>query len=446
MISIQESYLYERPFRLCILSACLQREWFAAVGNRIIKPSYFNTQEERDFMQFLFKFYNEYKRAPNLIEAKAEFIKANELMADLLIEVYDETTTEDLDYAKKKAKEFAALQTMGTALAQALTLYDKGKIEDILPIIMDAERLVHDEDLGIDLVEDIDKWMIQAAESEYDCISTGIEHLDKEMRGGLPRGKYGLLLAPTNGGKTTTLINFGYGAASLGSRANVLHISINEISAQEVAIAYANRITGLPFDEHKHDLDTYVDKFDNSVNLRLRGRVRIKEFSRLSIEELKLYLDWLVQTGFRPDVLILDYADLITVDPRQEYRFELGRIARELRAIAIDYNMAVWSASQVQRGAGKSELIHLDAIGESYLKATVADIIISINMSAEEKDQGVSRLFCSKTRIPHTKANWIVKLAHDIISGMLQSTKSMSYSEWLELKVENSTKQLQIIK
>lgn len=402
-------------------------------------------------MRFLASFYNEYRRAPLLDEVRAKFAatyneSVDELMSELISEVYQLTQhADELDYAKSKAIEFAALQTMGTALAQALGMYDKGQIDGILPLIRDAHNLAHDVDLGIDLVDDADRWMVQDSEVEGEFIKTGLAHLDEAMRGGLGRGKYGLLLAPTNGGKTTTLINLGFGAASLYSRANVLHIAINEISAQEIAVAYANRITGLPYDEYKLDLDTYLDKFDHSVNLRLGGRVRIKDFSRLSIEELRMYLDSLSQIGFVPDLLILDYADLITVDPRQEYRFELGRIARELRALAIDFNMAVWSASQVQRGAGRSELIHLDAIGESYLKATVADIIISINMSPEEKEMGLSRLFCSKSRIPRTKANWIVKLAYDLRSGALSSTQLMQYSEWLELKADNASKQLPII-
>jgi replicative DNA helicase len=449
MVHIQETYLYERPFRLRILAACFQKEWYAAKGNRVVMPAYFNTIEEQNLMHFLGTFYVDYHRAPSLNEVNAKFVERDELMDDLIKEIFDiiKNEPEDLEYAKANAEEFAALQTMGVAISKVITIYEKGQHKGIKELIMEADRLSHDTDLGIDLVDDIEKWLIPSSEIETERINSGITHMDQAMHGGLARGKYGLLLGPVNGGKTTTLMNIGCGAASMISKANVLHIAINEISAIELAEAYASRITGLPHEEALANIDSYLDRFDNSVNLRLHGKIRIKDFARLSIEDLIMYLDSLAFSGFKPDMLILDYADLIEVNPRAEYRFELGRIARELRALAIERNMAVWSASQVQRGAAsKYELIGMDSIAESYLKAAVADMIISINMSNEEKDAGLSRLFCAKNRIRHTKSHWIVSCKYDLRSGVLESTGVMEYVEWLAAKAENNGKQLQIIK
>lgn len=442
---IPDTYPYERPFRLRILAACLHNNWYANIGTEVVLPEYFNTKEEQALLRFINKFYLAYHRAPKRDELLAEYSDADELELDLLDEIAD-IPSEELEYAKAKAVEFARTQALWIATDKGITLFKQGKgAGDIWPLFVEADKVGKDiNDLGIDLVDDVDQWLLPESVNESERISTGLSHLDQATKGGLGRGEYGLLLAPTNGGKTTTLINIGFGASTLISKANTLHISL-EMSAKEIATRYASRVTGIPYD-HDVDLNHYLDEFDQSVNLRLRGRIRIKDFARLSISELIMYLDTLDMQGFRPDVLIVDYADLITIDPRREYRFELTRIAAELRALAVERDMAVWSASQVQRGASSRELIGIDHIAEAYGKGTVADLILSVNMSGEEKDACTSRLYCAKTRLNRTKSGWIVQCKYDIDSCTLESTNYMTYSEWLELKSENGNKQLQIIK
>jgi len=60
--------------------------------------------------------------------------------------------------------------------------------------------------------------------------------------------------------------------------------------------------------------------------------------------------------------------------------------------------MAVWTASQSNREASKADVVGLDNMSESYGKAQVADLVVTIARKPMEKDEGTARLFVAKNR------------------------------------------------
>ena len=64
----------------------------------------------------------------------------------------------------------------------------------------------------------------------------------------------------------------------------------------------------------------------------------------------------------------------------------------------MEKNLPVWTASQSNRDAANSDVIGLESMAESYGKAQVADLVLSISRKAEEKSTGLGRLFVAKNR------------------------------------------------
>ena len=129
----------------------------------------------------------------------------------------------------------------------------------------------------------------------------------------------------------------------------------------------------------------------------------VKEYPTKSAttKTLENHLDRLRQKGVEPDMIIVDYADLLrpaTTSYKQELRHSLGDIYEELRGIAQKYDMPVWTASQTNRGGLNAEVITMEAISEAFNKCFVADFICTISRTAQDKTENTGRMFVAKNR------------------------------------------------
>lgn len=223
---------------------------------------------------------------------------------------------------------------------------------------------------------------------------------------------------------TFAMIHFGKTAARM--RLKVLHISL-EMSEEKMSqrynqslfsytkrktdIRYATfkkdelgRLNGLSFEElsrpsledsnAKQNLVKKLDKFKN------RLKIYIKRFptNSLTILGLENYLDNMErQYNFVPDLLLVDYADLMKLD-NLNVRIDTGILYKELRRIAIERNIAVVTASQSNRLGEDSKVITLKHMAEDYSKAATADNIIAYCQTQAEARLGLARLFVAKAR------------------------------------------------
>ena len=103
--------------------------------------------------------------------------------------------------------------------------------------------------------------------------------------------------------------------------------------------------------------------------------------------------------GFVPSVIIIDYADIMrSTKSYDSLRHELKLIYEELRNLAMDLSVPVWTASQANRDSANSEIVGLENMSEAYGKAMVADLVISLSRKPMEKSTNTGRLFVAKNR------------------------------------------------
>ena len=114
---------------------------------------------------------------------------------------------------------------------------------------------------------------------------------------------------------------------------------------------------------------------------------------------IKNHLDRLIARDLSPDLIIVDYGDLLRpLDKRREKRNELESIYEELRAIAQVYECPVWTASQTNRAGLNAEVITMESISEAFNKCFVADFIFTISRTIEDKTSNEGRVFIAKNR------------------------------------------------
>ena len=103
--------------------------------------------------------------------------------------------------------------------------------------------------------------------------------------------------------------------------------------------------------------------------------------------------------GIKPDIMIIDYADIMRSSRKYDsMRHELKLIYEEVRGLAVDIQVPIWTASQANREAANSDVVGLENMSEAYGKAMVADFICAISRKPSEKLLGGARLHVAKNR------------------------------------------------
>ena len=114
---------------------------------------------------------------------------------------------------------------------------------------------------------------------------------------------------------------------------------------------------------------------------------------------IRAHIEKLKQQGIVPDMIIVDYADLLrTLSTRREKREELESIYEELRAIMMEEDVVGWTASQTNRTGLEAEIITMQSISEAFNKCFVADLIFSVSRTTEDKQKNGGRIYIAKNR------------------------------------------------
>jgi len=376
----------------------LKPRWLATYGP-IIKPEYFESKDEHELAEVLLEYWRQYKRPPVDQDDVLDLIGEDEY-ADIIGTVFLGVHDWDLEYASDSAIQFCKEQASKLAVLESLDDINKGDLSSVHSRLKEAMKVGEDiGDVGIDIKKDASKWL---HEQQMDKVPTGLIHLDIAMEGGLGAGELGVFMSPPNYGKSMSLINVGYGAAGPISRCNVIHFTL-EMSANVVAKRYAARML-FRFPPKSGSMTEYEDDFIRVANMLMPGSVRTLGV-RGTVANLRSKTDMYIDRGFTPDLIVVDYADEIQPSRRRESHWiEIGDVFRELRDMAFDYNVPIWTGTQANRGALNKEVITMGDLADSFQKASIADAIIAICQTAEEEKINQCRLYLAKLRDGKSRA------------------------------------------
>jgi hypothetical protein len=133
----------------------------------------------------------------------------------------------------------------------------------------------------------------------------------------------------------------------------------------------------------------------------LDGSLIVKEYptKSASVNTIKAHLNKLIKRGVNPGLIIVDYADLLKpVVVRKEKRAELESIYEDLRGMSTEFSCPVWTASQTNRSGLNAEVITMEQISEAFNKCFVADFILSVSRTIEDKQNNTGKIFIAKNR------------------------------------------------
>jgi replicative DNA helicase len=120
--------------------------------------------------------------------------------------------------------------------------------------------------------------------------------------------------------------------------------------------------------------------------------------------------------GWVPKVVVLDYLELML--SRHGYNNDRGDYARqqnvamEMRGLANNENVFVYTATQTNRGAiteNQQEHIDVNKIAESFGKAMPVDYVVSLNQTQDEYKRGLEPPKKGEKQAPSVIRLWIAK-------------------------------------
>ena len=185
-------------------------------------------------------------------------------------------------------------------------------------------------------------------------------------------------------------------ASALRQGLNVLFYTF-ELSESKIGIRFDSNFTGIDSNEITERKDD-VAAFYAGGSI---GKLKIKYFptNTATVNTLRSHMEKLSLRGFVPDVLVVDYADIMRSSRQYDSpRHELKLLYEELRAFAAERNVAVWTASQSNREGFNADVVDMNNMSESFSKAFIADFIITLSRKSSERSSGHGRIYVAKNR------------------------------------------------
>lgn len=294
------------------------------------------------------------------------------------------------EYIKETSLDFCRKQKLKEAMIKSVKLLESSSFDEISDVINDALKLGSSTDFGYDYKADFEeRFKIKVRNPA----STGWKSIDDLSKGGLGSGELGVVIAPTGAGKSMVLVHLGAEALKQGK--TVVHYTL-ELGPTVIASRYDSCLTGIPLSQLHSSKDGIFETVKD-----LEGQLIVKEYPTKSASPntIRNHLERLLQRDIKPDMIIVDYADLLKPNVvRKEKRHELETIYEDLRGIAQEMKCPCYTASQTNRSGLNAEVITMEAISEAFNKCFVADFIFSVSRTVQDKNTNGGRMFIAKNR------------------------------------------------
>lgn len=395
-----------------------------------VQPDYFGEQAERMLFEFMVEHSGKYSTQPNTqvlmnmvhnasgvdqstIDEAKEYITQVLEQPHIPIQSAKWLLDTSETWCRDKALENAIMQSVLVFQNEDTSITR----EEIPEVIRKALTVSKSTDIGHDYTNNIEeRWDLLHKKTEK--IPFDIEILNRITKGGLERGTLNCIMAGTGVGKTIFLCHIACNALKQGK--NVVYISAEmgeekigeriDANLLDIDINELNEMKKSEFLDHwkKHNDMLKVEK-------QSHGRLLIKQYPtatahvghfRAYLEELKL------KEGFVPDLILVDYLNICT-----SARIKVGggigtyayikSIAEELRGLAVEYDVPIFTATQVNRSGMDTSDISMGDTSESVGLPHTLDLFLAL--MAPEDLESIDRVIIKQLKNRYNDKNYPAK-------------------------------------
>lgn len=370
-----------------ILLHLLDNQTFLQQVGCYIQPTYFTIKENKIIFETLTDYYREKNYKPEIPIILIEISeKVNDKIYENIKNKIEQSFVriQDLNWLIKKTETWCRDRALYLSITKAIDIYsgnDETLTRQSIPdLITQSLAINFNTTIGFDWYLDAND-RFDRYKNEENKLTFKLPILNAITNGGISRKTLNLIYGGIHVGKTMTLVHLACDYARHGY--NVLYITM-EMSEDEILLRMDANLLNIPTlkiqEMQKND---YLSRINNlKTNY---GDIKVIQYAtsaahsghfKTAINELKLKKRWI------PDIVIVDYIGIVASAKLKagttNSHFYLKSVAEELRALAIEYNVAVWSAMQLTRTGMQDSDVEITDIAESIGIPGVCDLIIAL--------------------------------------------------------------------
>ena len=376
-----------------IIKGILENQKFLSTISSTVNSAWFQSFEAGQIFIKTNEFFKEYKKIPdepilvNLFEDNNDIKNFISQTKEIDLSISDNYT-----FLVDETEHWIKASALKTAILESADIINaNGNFDGIDKLIKDALAKSIKFDIGTDYWQTLSERLKRKFSETTEVTPSGYPTLDSLIGGGFPAKTLSLLVARTHGFKSVLMINMAIRMCQAGK--NVILFSC-EMSEDMVNQRIDSIFSGLDINR------IYLDKQNELVKelstLKKSndkyGTLIVKEFaaSTANTSKLSAYLHEMEFRGYHFDAIILDYLNNLlpirkTSQDGNMYS-TLKTVAEEVRALAFEWNIAIISATQFNRGGAKADFDSLSSedVAESYGISQTADFSMGLGFNAEK--------------------------------------------------------------
>lgn len=374
-----------------ILENLLSNEPYVRRVLPFIKEEYFQERTDKAIFRAIQSFFTDYNALPTVdalklgVEARSDIMQNEFDVIHKKIGEFDTTTKQDENWLVDQTEKFCKDKAIFNAILESVHIIEgksKDKSVNALPsILSDALAVSFDNNIGHDYLRDAEK-RYEFYHTIEQRIPFDLEYMNQITNSGTPQKTLNVVIAGTGVGKSLFLCH--HAANCLMQNKNVLYITC-EMAEERIAERIDANIMDITLDDLKQlPKEMYAKKLFNATR-GVSGKLIVKEYPtgssnvnhfRHLLEELKL------KKKFIPDIIFVDYLNICASSRFKaamvnSYTYVKG-IAEELRGLAVEYNVPVFTATQTNRDGYTNTDLGLENTSESFGLPQTADFMFAL--------------------------------------------------------------------
>ena len=388
-----------------------------------IKEDYFSDRLEKLLFKEIYKFITKFNALPTKEALSIEINDSKDINEDEYKKITDIISTLNpekinLEWLVETTEKFCKDRAIHNAILGGIQIIDgkdKQHTPEYLPeMLSDALSVSFDQKVGHDYLEE-SKERFDFYKKKEERLELDLDFFNKITRGGIPSKTLNICLAGTGVGKTMFMTHLA--SSILLQNKNVLYITM-EMAEERIAERIdANLLNVGMSDLEELPYQMYETKI-NKLQSKTTGTLIIKEYPTASAHTghfKNLMSELALKKSFKPDILFVDYLNICA-----SARFKPGAnvnsytyikaIAEELRGLAVEHDIPIFSATQTTRGGFVSSDVGLEDTSESFGLPATADFMFALISSEEleEKNQIMVKQLKNRYNDPTLNRKFIV--------------------------------------
>lgn len=396
-----------------------------------VKLSYFDIDYSRTIVSWVMEYFKKFKNAPkqditSLYRTHCDEIQ-DEALKELILNYIQELGKTEIqinneDYLVDKGKDFIDYKALKIYTEELNACLETRSMDKARKVQQEYKKVSTVELNECDLMDLNDKSIIENALAQEEEVLFTLPGAMNDVFGNIHRNDFIAILAPPKRGKSFALQYLAIQA--LKQRLNVVFVSM-EMTREEVVqrmwkalwgaesslvkdgVYETSRFVEDTSEEGKYFselVDINIKNRGKSVDTlqkRLRanngyqGHLKVIAYPRFSasVKQITGRIDELMEDGFIPDVVIIDYADITTpIGGGSELRNQLDETWKYLGGYATQLHCCVITASQTNRSGMSSSSVEAESIGENFKKIAHITSMVSLEQTRKMKEEHIMRI------------------------------------------------------